>query len=93
MRRIEFEQRALPEAVGESQTLPEFFALRFLQFSEFASWADVANWANRLFPAISIGSDLREVAQKIRKLESDPARVTAALELCRPISAIFRFHG
>ena len=80
MRRIEFEQRALPEAVRESQMLPEFFALRFLQFSEFASWADVANWANALFPTISIGSDLHEVAQRIRKIESDPARVTAALE-------------
>ena len=60
--------------------LPEFFALRFLQFSEFASWADVANWANALFPTISIGSDLHEVAQRIRKIESAPARVTAALE-------------
>jgi lipoprotein NlpI len=80
MRRIEFEQRALPEAIRELQMLPEFFAQRFLQFSEFGSWADVANWANALFPSISIGSDLREVAQRIRKIESDPARVSAALE-------------
>ncbi|KRR18260.1 hypothetical protein CQ14_25435 [Bradyrhizobium lablabi] len=80
MRRIEFEQRALPETIGEQQTLPDFFTFRFLQFSEFASWADVANWANTLFPAISIGSELHEAAQRIRKLDSDQARVSAALE-------------
>jgi lipoprotein NlpI len=80
MRRIEFEQRSLPETVNEAQTLPEFFAFRFLQFSEFASWADVANWASTLFPAISIGSDLQEVAREIRKIDSDQARVSAALE-------------
>ena len=80
MRRIEFEQRSLPETVNEAQTLPDFFAFRFLQFSEFASWADVANWASTLFPAISIGSDLQEVAREIRKIDSDQARVSAALE-------------
>jgi transglutaminase-like putative cysteine protease len=80
MRRIEFEQRSLPETVNEAQTLPEFFAFRFLQFSEFASWADVANWASTLFPPISIGSDLQEVAREIRKIDSDQARVSAALE-------------
>jgi len=79
MRRIEFEQHSLPETVSEQQTLPDFFTYRFLQFSEFASWADVAGWAGTLFPATSIGSDLQEVAREIRKIDSDQARVSAAL--------------
>jgi lipoprotein NlpI len=80
MRRLEFEQRALPETVGEAQTFPDFFAFRFLQFSEYSSWADVANWANTLFRTAPLGDDLRQVVDRIRTLDSDQARVTAALE-------------
>jgi lipoprotein NlpI/transglutaminase-like putative cysteine protease len=80
MRRIEFEQRSLPETVGEAQMFSDFFAFRFLQFSEFSSWADVANWANTLFQATSLGDDLQQVVRRIRALDSDQARVIAALE-------------
>jgi len=46
-----------------------------------ASWGEVANWANELFQInASIGTDFQEVVQKIRALDSDEARVTAALE-------------
>jgi lipoprotein NlpI/transglutaminase-like putative cysteine protease len=81
MRKIAFEQRSLPETVSEAQVYPDFFGFRFLQFSEFSSWGDVANWANELFQTkVSISNDLQEVVQKIRTLPSDEARVTAALE-------------
>ena len=80
MRRLEFEQLSLPEAVGEALMDPDFFAARFLQFSEFASWADVTNWANTLFPAAPVGGALQEVAQRIRKIDTDEARISAALE-------------
>lgn len=80
MRRIDFEQRSLRETVSEAQMFPDFFAFRFLQFSEYSNWADVANWANTLFQTASLGDDLQQVVLRIRALDSDQARVTAALE-------------
>ena len=80
MRRLEFEQRALPETVNEAQMFPDFFAFRFLQFSEYSNWADVAGWATTLFQATPLGDDLQQVVRRIRPLGSDQARVTAALE-------------
>ncbi len=80
MRRLEFMQQSLHETVAEAQTPRDFFGFRFLQFSEFSNWGDVANWANALFPATTIGDELQAEVQKIRKLDSDPARVSAALQ-------------
>lgn len=81
MRRIDFKQDDVTEIVAESQTAPDFFGHRFLQFSEFASWSEVAGWATTLFDARpSIGNDLRAVVDRIRTQTSDQARVTSALE-------------
>jgi lipoprotein NlpI/transglutaminase-like putative cysteine protease len=81
MHKIVFEERLLPESGGDALTFPDFFASRLLQFSEFSSWGQVANWATTLFPAkASIGDAAQEVVKKIRALPSDEARVTAALE-------------
>jgi lipoprotein NlpI len=81
MRKIVFEQRALHETVSEAQVFSDFFAFRFLQFSEFSSWGEVANWANELFQTRApIGDDLQQIVQKIHALPSDETRVTAALE-------------
>lgn len=81
MRRIVFDERLLPATAADTLTYPDFFASRLLQFSEFASWSQVANWASTLFPAkTSIGDASKDLVQKIRALPSDEARVTAALE-------------
>lgn len=81
MRKIAFEQRSLPEAVSEAQVFPDFFALRFLQFSEFSSWGEVADWANGLFETKApLSGDIENVVRRIRGLASDEARVAAALE-------------
>ncbi|QPF94869.1 DUF3857 domain-containing protein [Bradyrhizobium commune] len=81
MRRLDFNQKDLSEIVGEAQTAPDFFGYRFLQFSEFASWNEVAGWANTLFDAKpAIGEDLRAAVNRIRTLGSDQERVTSALE-------------
>ncbi len=81
MRRIEFEARPLPETVSEARAPADFAAFRGLQFSEFASWNDVAKWATGLFlPGDVTDGDLAEISRKLRALDSKEARVTAALE-------------
>lgn len=81
MRRIDFTQDEVTEIVAESQTAPDFFSYRFLQFSEFASWSEVAGWATTLFDARpSIGNELLGVVDRIKTQASDQARVTSALE-------------
>ncbi len=81
MHKIEFEAHALPETVSEALVPPDFFVFRFLQFSEFASWGDVAKWADALFrsepPA---GDEFQAVVNRLRPLASDELRVAAALE-------------
>jgi lipoprotein NlpI len=81
VRRLEFDQPALPGTPVEALTSPDFFTFRFIQFSEFESWNDVAHWANDLFegkPVIT--DDLRTEVDRIRALGSDEARVASALE-------------
>jgi transglutaminase-like putative cysteine protease/lipoprotein NlpI len=51
MRHTRFEERDMP-GVELEQAMPRgAFALRWLQFSEFADWAEVARWADNLFPS------------------------------------------
>ena len=81
MHRIEFDQQPLPEIVGDALASPDFFGFRFLQFSEFSDWNDVAKWATALFETkAALGDELQGVIKRIRALDSDQARVTAALE-------------
>jgi lipoprotein NlpI len=81
MRRLDFRQENLSEIVGEAQTAPDFFGYRFLQFSEFKSWNEVAGWASTLFDVKpAIGEDLRIAVDRIRPLGSDQQRVMSALE-------------
>ena len=81
MHRVEFDQQPLPEIVGEAYASPDFFGFRFLQFSEFANWNDVAKWATALFETkAALGNELQRIVERIRALDSDQARVTAALE-------------
>lgn len=82
MQRIEFEQRSMPETIVDERTFSDFFSYRFLQFAEFSSWQDVAQWANALFQTnATIDEELKGAVQKLRALETDEARVVAALEL------------
>jgi len=81
VRRLEFDQLSLPETPVEALTSPDFFAFRFIQFSEFGSWNDVSRWATDLFegkPVIT--DDLRTAIERIRALDTDEARVASALE-------------
>src|SRR5579872_33367 len=79
--KVEFDEQPLPHFVGEAQTPPDFFAFRFLQFSEFSSWNEVAKWAKTLFDAkAELGGELKDAVMKIRALDTDQARIAAALE-------------
>ena len=90
MRRLEFTQQSLHETIAEALTPRDFVGFRLLQFSEFSSWSDVANWANALFPAAGIGDELQAEVQKIRKLDSDQAM---RFNLSRTRSATSRFRS
>jgi lipoprotein NlpI len=81
MRRLDFSEQGLSEIVGEPQTAPDFFGYRFLQFSEFASWNEVAGWAATLFEAKpTLGDDLRKTVDQIRTQGSNQERAASALE-------------
>jgi lipoprotein NlpI/transglutaminase-like putative cysteine protease len=81
VRRLEFDQPALPGTPVEALTSPDFFTFRFIQFSEFGTWNDVAHWATDLFEGKpDITDDLRAAVERIRALGSDEARAVSALE-------------
>ena len=81
IKRVTFDEQPLPAMTQEALTAPEFFGLRFVQFSEFANWSDVAGWATNLFAATAPrDGEFREIVKRIKALPSAQARVTAALE-------------
>jgi lipoprotein NlpI len=83
-RRITFDQQPLPGLATEAMTAPEFFGSRFVQFSEFANWSDVAGWANNLFEAaVPRAGEFQDIVKRIGALPSAQARVMAALEFAQ----------
>ncbi len=81
MRKLVFEESSPAPVVAESNLPNEFIAFRFLQFSEFSGWDEIAKWAAGLFTAPAVKStELMEVVQQLKALPSDQLRVVAALE-------------
>ena len=84
IRRITFDEQPLKGFPAEAMTAPDFFGARFIQFSEFKSWNDVAGWAVALFEtAAPQGDEFRSVANRIRSLPTEQERVVAALEFAQ----------
>jgi lipoprotein NlpI len=82
LRTLDFDERGLRETVVDQQTPQDYFAFRFLQFSEFASWNEVAQWATALFEIKTApNEEIDGLANKIGTLDSDGNRVTAALQI------------
>ncbi|MGY3452312.1 DUF3857 domain-containing protein [Bradyrhizobium sp. USDA 4353] len=82
LRTLDFDERGLREAVVDPQTPQDYFAFRFLQFSEFGSWNEVAQWATTLFEVNSAPSEeIDGLAKTIGTLESNGDRVRAALHI------------
>jgi len=81
MRRLRFEERDVAAVDAEPMMPRGTFALRWLQFSEFADWADVARWADALFPSIDpLPPELAPVIDRLRQLPSPAEQASQALQ-------------
>jgi lipoprotein NlpI/transglutaminase-like putative cysteine protease len=75
-----FEERALEPVALEASIPPGYSPLRWIQFSEFASWSEVNAWAATLFPRAAPGSgEFAALVEKLRVQPSAEARLSAAL--------------
>ncbi|MED5620158.1 DUF3857 domain-containing protein [Ideonella sp. BN130291] len=81
LRRLSFEGRRLPGVAFEPYLPRDAYPLRWLQFSEFGSWAQVAAWARGLFPADApLPAALGPVMQRLRQLPTREEQVSQALQ-------------
>jgi len=84
---LRFEGQALPPFSLEEGAPPDFVRQRMLAFSEYASWQQVAQWANGLFappaPAAAAKpaapSELKALAQRFAAGANDTERASTAL--------------
>lgn len=80
LRRTRFEARDLPGVTVESGA-PRGSAPRWLQFSEFADWAEVARWAEPLFPPdASLPPELTPLVQRWLRLPTRAEQASQALQ-------------
>jgi transglutaminase-like putative cysteine protease/tetratricopeptide (TPR) repeat protein len=81
MRKLRFEERDLAPVELEPMLPRGAFPLRWLQFSEFADWADVARWADALFPIDSpLPDELAPVMARLARLPSRSEQASQALQ-------------
>ena len=81
MRRLRFEERDLPAVELEPMLPRGAVPLRWLQFSEFADWAEVARWADGLFPSDEpLPPELVPVVQRLLRLPSRSEQASQALQ-------------
>lgn len=75
IKKLRFEVKNLKGVDYEEYTPAYYNPLRVLQFSEYVSWQEVANWANTLFPKpATLPVELRNLLANARKLTNDEAR-------------------
>jgi transglutaminase-like putative cysteine protease/lipoprotein NlpI len=81
MRRLRFEERQMA-AVELEPLLPRgTVPLRWLQFSEFADWAEVARWADGLFATDAVlPPELTPLLQRLQRLPSRADQASQALQ-------------
>lgn len=81
LQRWRFEQKNLPAVAYEAYMPSRLHPARWLQFSEFGSWAEVADWARTLFPADApLPPALDPVLQRLRALATPEEQVSQALQ-------------
>ena len=81
MRRMRFEERDVAGVEVEPMTPRDAYPLRWLQFSEFADWAEVARWADGLFPADApLPPELTPLLQRLQRLPSRAEQASQALQ-------------
>ena len=81
MRRLRFEERDLAAVELEPMLPRGAIPLRWLQFSEFADWAEVARWADALFPSDEpLPPELVPLVQRWLRLPSRSDQASQALQ-------------
>ena len=81
MRRLRFEERDLAAVELEPMLPRGAMPLRWLQFSEFADWAEVARWADGLFPQNApLPPELVPQVQRWLRLPSRSEQASQALQ-------------
>ena len=81
IRRLVFEEQSMANVSPEPMTPPDYAAVRWMQFSEFQSWAEVTTWADELFqPRGELSQELRELVDTLQKKATPEERVVGALE-------------
>ena len=77
--RLMFVEKAYEGLDDEPSVPSEYLAGRVLQFSEFKDWAEVAQWAAGMFPAVRPSPALKALAHTFEKEATPAARAAAAL--------------
>ncbi len=80
VRILTFEERGLDGVDPETHIPTDYVPLRFIQFTEYGSWNDVARWAAGLFPKDSaLPAELEPVIARLRQLPDPTQRAAGAL--------------
>lgn len=77
--RMRFEGRGLDAVQLEPAIPADFIPLRRLQLSEYATWREVAGWADGLFPPVAASTGLKQLAARFRAAPTRLAQASAAL--------------
>jgi transglutaminase-like putative cysteine protease len=77
---VTFEERDLEAIIVESDVPSDFIANRYLQFSEYKNWQQVAAWGVGLFnPKVELPPELNRLVSRWNDLSTKQAKVAAAL--------------
>jgi tetratricopeptide (TPR) repeat protein len=77
---MRFEARNIPAVVSEAYVPSDVYQLRWLQFSDFRSWADVNAWALELFSGAASDKALAAPLRAARAARSQEEMVAKVLE-------------
>ena len=81
LRQLRYEQRDVPGVELEAMLPRGFVPVHLLQFSEFQNWADVARWADTLFPPdAALPAELVPVIQRLLRLPTQAEQASQALQ-------------
>ena len=81
LRQLRYEQRDVPAVELEAMLPRGFVPVHLLQFSEFQNWADVARWADTLFPPDApLPAELVPVIQRLLRLPTQAEQASQALQ-------------
>ncbi len=80
IQQLRFEERDIKAVEPENYIPYSYLPMRYLQFSEFQNWNEVAIWAAGLFPPVStLPDELKKLVDRLKSMPSDEDRVIEAL--------------